>query len=381
MPSQRLANPFAYDESAAPYGASPTSPKGNPLSAAARPSATYSTTPSQSLPAPGFTNALAAGYGATLKSILPIDFEGRTNQQLARNRTGLLATDDDSTPSPSPLVAAATSVKPVTPPSQNPLSAAAQPERADTSIPGVSRVNQPGQSPIFTNVGASGAPASPSPLVAGVTQSPDVMGILSRESKIRSEMTPLRDQVAFNAGTGGLPLIRKTGTDEIVRDMLTGGNTRDRQNALSYMASREDAANRQTDPLAAAQRQQTIAQTGLTQNQLMAGVQLQQLQQRYLAETDPAKQQAMADQLMALQGREPSNHYSTNLVHGVKTKDNMGNETVSDPISLTTDLRTGQTMAQPLVRQANTITTGGVVNGYRFKGGDPNMESNWEKVR
>lgn len=96
-----------------------------------------------------------------------------------------------------------------------------------TSAPGVTRIDEPGKAPMFTNVGPDGASMGAGSVAHGAglgfrpgmgTPSPasgpglgfhpgdggsDVLGILQRESQIRAGMGPLADQIAFNEGTRG----------------------------------------------------------------------------------------------------------------------------------------------------------------------------------
>lgn len=196
----------------------------------------------------------------------------------------------------------------------------AAPVGADTSVPGVRRINQPGQAPLFTNVGTGGAaaPAQPagfSPRSAG--QNPDVMGILQRESQIRNEMTPLRDQIAFNSGAGGA--FRKLGTDEIVRDMLANGNSRDRAAVLGFMAGGRDAGMRQQRD----QQELNLRQQEVEGRQDLAGQELgikreaqgfqtraaqrqEALQARYEAAKTPEERAAIAQQIRDLSGKTES---------------------------------------------------------------------------
>ena len=62
---------------------------------------------------------------------------------------------------------------------------------------------------------------------------------------------------------------------------------------------------------------------------------------------------------MALQGREPRNRFTTNVVHGVRTKNIDGSETASSPMAYTTDARTGQVTTRGIGEQdapAKTFT-------------------------
>ena len=85
---------------------------------------------------------------------------------------------------------------------------------------------------------------------------------------------------------------------------------------------------------------------------------------------------------MAIQGREPRNRFSTNVVHGTRVKDAMGNETATEPTAYTTDARTGEVTTRGIGEKpkSNAVSAGQVVNGFRFKGGDPSKQTSWEKA-
>ena len=190
------------------------------------------------------------------------------------------------------------------------------PEGAATSVPGVQRINQTGQSPLFTNIGTSGAgggsaPAQPAGFSPrGANQTPDVMGILQRESKIRGEMAPLRDQIAFNSGAG--VAFRKLGTDEIVRDMLANGNSRDRAAALGFMAGGRDAGMRQQEvegrqDLAGQELGIKLEAQGF---QTRAAKRQEELQARYEAAKTQEERAAIAQQIRDLSGKEIPNRFT-----------------------------------------------------------------------
>jgi hypothetical protein len=114
------------------------------------------------------------------------------------------------------------------------------------------------------------------------------------------------------------------------------------QNALATEAlrGRNDLASRQyVNPLDAEGKR-------LSNQQAMAKLAtegtLQTLQSRMLSATDDNERQDIQDQIMAIQGREPRNRFSTNVVHGVRTKNLDGSETATSPMAYTTDARTGQ---------------------------------------
>lgn len=206
---------------------------------------------------------------------------------------------------------------------------------------GVQRINQPGKSPLFTNIdpgqaaaemkgnpvggfqpaslrgdAAGAAPSGPG-LGFGpgsVGGSADVLGILQRESQIRAGMGELQDQINFNGGNGiGF---RKTGADEAIRDMLVKGNSRDRASALGFMGGNRDAGARQaqtSQELALRQQEiqgrQGIANEDLGMRKEAQGFQstsqrqIQALQQQYLNETDPGKKTEIERSIRLLSGQ------------------------------------------------------------------------------
>ena len=109
-----------------------------------------------------------------------------------------------------------------------------------------------------------------------------------------------------------------------------------------------------------------------------AAQQLEGLQNQYAAETDPAKQSALARQIREVQGKEQPARYKVAAggqqiyANGVayKVPDRVFNE------------QTGQfsdgTGAAPT--PAAAPKAGETRNGYRFKGGNPNDQANWAKV-
>ena len=112
--------------------------------------------------------------------------------------------------------------------------------------------------------------------------------------------------------------------------------------------------------------------------QVRAAQQLEGLQNQYAAETDPAKQAALARQIREVQGKEQPARYKVAAggqqidANGVayKVPDRVFNE------------QTGQfsdgTGAAPT--PAAAPKAGETRNGYRFKGGNPNDQANWAKV-
>ena len=175
---------------------------------------------------------------------------------------------------------------------------------------GVQRINQKGQSPLFTNIdpGQAVAEMKGNPVggfqpAAGGVGGPDVLGILQRESQIRAGMGELQDRINFNGGNGiGF---RKTGTDEAIRDMLVKGNSRDRASALGFalrqqeMQGRQGIANEELGLKREAQGFQTRAQA-----------RQEALQARYEAAKTPEERSAIAQQMRDLGGKEFPNRFT-----------------------------------------------------------------------
>jgi len=296
-------------------------------------------------PIQGPLDSMGAAYGEAAKKLTFGAFDSKADAIRAKNREGLIAEPEMTSAPASPPAQPGTPTASPAAPGVSPAAAQpaiAAPAGAATSAPGIRRIDEPGKSPLFTNVegdgasgtapqprglgfrpgmgtGTSASPAAPEPGLGfrpGMgSSSPDVMGILQRESKIRGEMAGLRDQIAFNEGSGGS--FRKTTNDEIVRDMLTRGNAGDRSAALGFMAGRQDAGTKQDmgqqelalrQQEAAARQGIAAGEFGLKQEaqgfQSAAQRRLGALQDQYQAETDPEKRGAIAKQIHDLNGKQ-----------------------------------------------------------------------------
>lgn len=178
---------------------------------------------------------------------------------------------------------------------------------------GVQRINQPGKSPLFTNIDPGQAVAEMKGNPVGIVPSaatsgqgmgfqpngiggPDVMGILQRESQIRAGMGELQDQINFNGGNGiGF---RQRSPDEALRDMMFSDNLKARSAALGFASGNRDAALRST---------QTAQELALRQH---AQQRQEALQARYEAAKTPEERSAIAQQIRDLGGKEFPNRFT-----------------------------------------------------------------------
>lgn len=158
-----------------------------------------------------------------------------------------------------------------------------------TGIAGVTRIDEPGKSPMFTNVGPGSPGSSAQPGAAGA--SPDVLGILQRESQIRAGMGPLVDQIRFNEGTrgnGNYFGFRRPSGDEggaaVLADPSVERNAeRDRSAAMS--AASRPMPGSPNGQLTASQRSQMVDMAGRDQTAATA---------RYQADSSAAVQRETA---------------------------------------------------------------------------------------
>lgn len=436
-------DPFAYQ---AP-GTAPASTQPSPIPGAERP-AQPTFKPDASAPSPikGPLDSMGTAFGETAKKLTFGGFDSRASDIQAQNRAGLTAEPEKPATTPgqpqttNPGLSGAFSASST--PAASPTPAA--PVGAATSVPGVRRIDDPGNSPLFTNVGADGQNGTaPPPAGFGFRPGvgggsgmggPDVIGILQRESQIRAGMGALHDQINFNGGGYGF---RKTTPDEAVREMLVNGNSRDRAAALGFVGGREDAADRtglaqqdlalrQQD----AQSRQGVAAGDLAMRQETHGLQaaalgrIGALQDQFMAEEDPEKRSAIAQQLRELSGKDPVKPDAglaaarTNLIsklgeqYAAMSKMAGENKKMPSFEAWAAPYLRAAGMAAPDPRQQEGTTlrgrdgkvyqvrngvpvlvdaavasgapsvpaVGAVINGHRFRGGNPNDRNSWEKV-
>ena len=407
------------------------------------PAATKPAAPIES-PVKGPLDSIGAAYGATANKLSFGAFDSRGEEIRQRNRADLIAQPEQpAAASPSPQAQSLTTNPGLTPAPTASAPAAPQPSAAapaplpgkETSVAGVRRIDEPGKAPTFTNANQSAAAAPAQPGVAqgftpgmGGTATPsagaglgfgpgsavqqpsapaaggnDALSILQRESRIRAGMGELQDQISFNNGGFGW---RKTGTDEVLRDLLVNGNSRDRASALGFMGGNRDAnmKNAQVEQEQALRQQEMEGRQNIASEELglkreaqgfqsAAQRQIQALQEKLVAEQDPAKRNAIAQQIRDLTGKEPPRADSEVL----KSRTNLIAElakqyAASQPFGEDKKQIPFEVWSEPMLRAAGfgkeaaptagrpAPVAGAVVNGYRFKGGNPNEQGSWEKA-
>lgn len=245
---------------------------------------------------------------------------------------------------PAPTTPAATAAnpdtKPVTDPAKSYMDAGPVPYTVTPveNTNGVQRINQPGKSPLFTNIDPGQAVAemkgNPVGIVPAAAPSgqgmgfqpngiggPDVMGILQRENQIRAGMTSLRDEIAFNGGNGiGF---RQRTPDEAVRELLFSNKAASRIAALNYMSGRQEAADQQENDQRqlAMKVQDSLNRQGIANEELglkreaqgfqtRAQARQEALQARYEAAKTPEERSAIAQQIRDLGGKEFPNRFT-----------------------------------------------------------------------
>lgn len=215
----------------------------------------------------------------------------------------------------------------------------------------------------------------------------DVMGILQRESQIRAGMGALQDQINFNGGGYGF---RKVGADEAIRDMVVRGNSRDRAAALGFMGGRQDAADRYdlTRQDQALRQQDALARQGIAADEIglkreaqgfqsAAARRQEALQAQYDEAKTPEERATIAQKIRDLTGKQ-DNRFT--VVPGGQEVDPTTNQLVTRPARVLNN-QTGQFVDQVQASRPRPAPSAGtVMNGYRFKGGNPADRNSWEKV-
>lgn len=208
-----------------------------------------------------------------------------------------LATPAAAQPVPAKPAASSTPAQPGTPAamaSASPAPATTAPAALagfpgkPTGVAGVTRIDEPGKPPMFTNVGPGSPGSSAQPGAAGA--SPDVLGILQRESQIRAGMAPLMDQIRFNEGTRGngnyfgfrRPSGDEGGAAALADPSVERNAERDRSAAMS--AASRPMPGSPNGQLTASQRSQMVDMAGRDQTAATA---------RYQADSSAAMQRDM----------------------------------------------------------------------------------------
>lgn len=137
----------------------------------------------------------------------------------------------------------------------------------------------------------------------------------------------------------------------------------------------------------------SLLQAALAGNQLQESKELRALRQQFLAAKTPEESAALARKILVIQGKDPRQGHDEVLkaraslfgdaVKGAST--GMLNGPDGKALTLDQLLAQGQQFVAgaPAASGAapQIIAAGQVVDGYRFKGGDPKKESSWEAVR
>lgn len=311
-----------------------------------------------------------------------------------------------------------------------------------TGIAGVTRIDEPGKSPMFTNVGPGSPGLSAQPGAAGT--SPDVLGILQRESQIRAGMGPLMDQIRFNEGTrgnGNYFGFRRPSGDEggpaVLRDPSVEGQAERERSAVMQAAmtplrgspngqltanqlrtaqglvegsQRDATARHQTDTSAATQRDTAAMredgeaarsferEQGANQRARAAN-QIQQ-QEMGLRREAQGFQTREAQRKESLQARyEAAKTPEERSAIAQQIRDLSGKNEPANRFTVVPggqafnpdgtayalparvlNNQTGQFVDQPQATEQVAVKAGEVRKGYRFKGGNPADQASWEKV-
>ncbi len=265
---------------------------------------------------------------------------------------------------------------------------------------GVQRINQPGKSPLFTNIDPGQAVAemkgNPIGIVpAGVNpfgRSPgsggaDVSAALQAAAE-RGDWTAIQNHYQKGGGTWQGQTAEQSARDSLIRELTPGKNGATRQQGellTSLLNTGQELALRQQD----LQGRQGIANEdlGLRREaqgfQTAAQRQVQALQQQYIAETDPAKRNELARQLTVMQGKAPPKPDNELAKARVGLIAELGKQYgASTPYGKDNKPIPFETWAEPMLRAAGMVPTdprqreGVMLRGkdgkmYRVQNGDP----------
>lgn len=268
---------------------------------------------------PGFLSSMAAGYKGVLDQLTPAPFEARTNAIREANRQGLV---EEPTAAPPPVVAPLTTTKPAASllPGAEKVPARTLESLAyttkDTSVPGVQRIDQKGQAPLFTNLQPAQAvaemkgnpigivPAGASPF-GGSGGGAGVSAALQAAAE-RGDWDAIRNHYQKGGGTWQGQTAEQDARGALLASLTPGrnGGTR-RQNELLASLLNAGQQNETQQTQAKASLLDAIGRRDLNSMQVDQQKQLQTLQQQYLAATDPAQRDALGKQLLVLQGKDP----------------------------------------------------------------------------
>ncbi|MDX9716284.1 MAG: hypothetical protein RBT67_02820 [Thauera sp.] len=163
---------------------------------------------------------------------------------------------------------------------------------------------------------------------------------MARANAIRAGNAEIRDQIGFNSGAS---LSRQKTQDEIVRELLTGPSRSGRQAAVQ-MIDNQRQAERDTQQMALDERRVGIDQQRADAEGKVRGAEarrLERVERLYAAYENaktPEERAAVAEQIRAMNGKEPSEEWKPVSLQG--GTDAMGNRTES--ILAAVNSRTGE---------------------------------------
>jgi hypothetical protein len=265
---------------------------------------------------------------------------------------------------------------------------------------GVQRINQPGKSPLFTNIDPGQAVAemkgNPIGIVpAGVNPfgrypgsgGADVSAALQAAAE-RGDWTAIQNHYQKGGGTWQGQTAEQSARDSLIRELTPGKNGATRQQGellTSLLNTGQELALRQQD----LQGRQGIANEdlGLRREaqgfQTAAQRQVQALQQQMLAEQDPTKRNELARQLTVMQGKAPPKPDNELAKARVSLITELGKQYgASTPYGKDNKPIPFETWAEPMLRAAGMVPTdprqreGVMLRGkdgkmYRVQNGEP----------
>lgn len=312
--------------------------------------------------------------------------------------------------SASPAASTTTNSMDPTPPNSGPVPYTVTPVE---NTNGVQRINQPGKSPLFTNIDPGQAvaemkgnpvgvvPAGVNPFGSTPGASGADVSAALQAAAARGDWDAVRNHYQRGGGTFQGRTTEQDQTNQAIREMLGSNNARARTAALGFVAGGRDAAQRsaQSAQELALRQQEMQGRKGIANDELglkreaqgfqtRAARRQEELQAKYEAAKTPEERSAVAQQIRDLSGREPPRADSEMVKARMNLIAELGKQYgASQPIADGKPVPF-ETWAEPMLRAAGlgqaaepaAIKAGEVRKGYRFKGGNPADQASWEKV-